>query len=52
MLWRMKDEAKIVHIRKHGYWLAEEEYKPAHYSMELEPLMEVTDDGQSENAPE
>lgn len=52
MLWRMKDEAKIVHIRRHGYWLMEEEYKPAHYSPELEPLFEVTDDGQSEPAPE
>lgn len=31
MLWRMKDKAKIVHIRRHGYWLADQAYGEGSY---------------------
>lgn len=41
MLWREKD--KIVRLPKHGYWIADQEYKPAHYSPELEDLIGSAD---------
>jgi hypothetical protein len=52
MLWRMKDEARIVHIRQFGYWLKEEDYRPAGYSEKFEELIEDTDDGQADTGDE
>lgn len=31
MLWRMRDAAKIVHLKNVGYWTAEARWPPAHY---------------------